>query len=131
MRGAAQLLGRPLEVEGRGRRGRPARRDARLPDREPRARRAHLLVPAYGIYAGAGRSAPRAAVSIGVNPHYGGDERRIEAFLLDFEGDLYGRAASGVELWERLRDERAFESEDELVAQIAHDVAAARAATRP
>jgi len=30
------------------------------------------------------------ALSIGVNPHYGGVERRIEAFLLDFEGDLYG-----------------------------------------
>ena len=40
-----------------------------------------------------------------MNPHYGGDERRIEAYLLDFEGDLYGRRLV-VELWERLRDER-------------------------
>ena len=55
----------------------------------------------------------RAAISIGVNPHYGGAERRIEAFLLDFEGDLYGQRVV-VELWERLRDEAVFESEAEL-----------------
>ena len=74
--------------------------------------------------------AMRAAMSIGVNPHYGGSERRIEAFLLDFEGDLYGKEL-GIELWERLRDERAFTSEDELVRQIALDVEATRASTRP
>jgi len=90
---------------------------------------ADLLVPAYGIYAGAA-GGRRAAVSIGTNPHYGGDERRIEAFLLDFEGDLYGQRLV-VELWERLRDERAFESEAVLIEQIARDVAATRAARRP
>ena len=96
-----------------------------------------MLVPAYGIYAGAARlleteqeAAHRTALSIGVNPHYGGVERRIEAFLLDFEGDLYGRQIR-VELWERLRDERVFESEADLVEQIARDVEAARAARRP
>ena len=88
-----------------------------------------LLVPGYGIYAGAARD-HRAAVSIGVNPHYGGAERKIEVFLLDFDGDLYGERLV-VELWERLRDEAAFASESELVAQIARDVDATRAATRP
>ena len=86
-------------------------------------------MPAYGIYAGAALGG-RAAISIGVNPHYRGNERRIEAFLLDFEGDLSGKEL-GIELWERLRDERAFESEDDLVRQIALDVEAARASTRP
>ncbi len=65
-----------------------------------------------------------------MNPHYGGSERRIEAFLLDFEGDLYGQELR-IELWERLRDERAFESEEDLVRQIALDVEATRAADRP
>jgi riboflavin kinase / FMN adenylyltransferase len=88
-----------------------------------------MLVPAYGIYAGASEGT-RAAISIGTNPHYGGEERRIEAHLLDFDGDLYGRRLL-VELWQRLRDERAFESEEELVAQIARDVEETRAATRP
>ena len=88
-----------------------------------------LLVPAYGIYAGAARG-HRAAVSIGVNPHYGGDERRIEPFLLDFDSDLYGQRLV-VELWQRLRDEQAFASEVDLVEQIAQDVAQTRAAERP
>jgi len=86
-------------------------------------------VPAYGIYAGAALDG-RAAISIGVNPHYAGSERRIEAFLLDFEGDLYGRELR-IELWERLRDERAFGSEEDLIRQIAFDVDATRAAVRP
>jgi riboflavin kinase / FMN adenylyltransferase len=125
---AAQLLGRPAELDGTvvlgdqrgGTLGYPTANLA-VP--------ADLLVPAYGIYAGAA-SGHRAAISIGVNPHYGGDERRIEPHLLDFEGDLYGERLV-VELWQRLRDERAFASEEELVAQIAHDVEATRAAKRP
>jgi riboflavin kinase/FMN adenylyltransferase len=125
---AAQLLGRPPELEGRvvlgdqrgGTLGYPT---ANL-DVPP-----ELLVPAYGIYAGAALG-HRAAISIGINPHYGGTERRIEPYLLDFEGDLYGRRLV-VELWRRLRDERAFASEDELVEQIARDVEETRAAARP
>ena len=88
-----------------------------------------LLVPEYGIYAGAVGDR-RAAVSIGVNPHYGGTERRVEAYLLDWSGDLYGDRLV-VELWQRLREERAFASEAELVEQIARDVAETRSATRP
>ena len=65
-----------------------------------------------------------------MNPHYGGDERRVEAYLLDFDGDLYDRRLV-VELWQRLRDERAFSDEAELVAQISRDVEQARAARRP
>jgi riboflavin kinase/FMN adenylyltransferase len=126
--GAAKLLGRPVEVEGTvvagdargGTLGFPTANLAAPPD---------LLVPAFGIYAGEALGR-RAATSIGVNPHYGGEERRIEAFLLDYEGDLYGRRLI-VELWQRLRDERAFASEAELIEQIDLDVAAARAANRP
>jgi riboflavin kinase/FMN adenylyltransferase len=125
---AARLLGRPPELEGEvvlgdqrgGTLGYPTA-NLSVP--------AELLVPAYGIYAGAALD-HRAAISIGVNPHYGGDERRIEPHLLDFDGDLYGRRLV-VELWRRLREERAFSSEDELVAQITRDVEEARAAKRP
>jgi riboflavin kinase/FMN adenylyltransferase len=126
--GAARLLGRPFEldgivVSGDARGGTLGFPTANL-GVDPR-----LLVPAYGIYAGAARDT-RAAISIGTNPHYGGSERRIEAFLLDFEGDLYGERLV-IEVWQRLRDERAFASEEELVAQIARDVEATRAAVRP
>ena len=85
--------------------------------------------PRFGIYAGA-VDGLRAAISIGVNPHYGGTERRIEAYLLDWTGDLYGDRLV-VELWQRLRDERVFASEAELVEQIARDVEETRAAQRP
>jgi riboflavin kinase/FMN adenylyltransferase len=126
--GAARLLGRPAELEGTvvlgdqrgGTLGYPTA-NLSVP--------AELLVPAYGIYAGSALG-HRAAISIGVNPHYGGDERRIEPHLLDFDGDLYGRRLV-VELWRRLREERAFSSEDELVAQITRDVEETRAAERP
>ena len=125
---AARLLGRPPEVDGLvvsgdargGTLGFPTANLATDP---------RLLVPGHGIYAGFAEG-HRAAVSIGVNPQYGGQERKIEAFLLDFEGDLYGRRLI-VELWKRLRDERAFPSEQDLVEQIARDVEATRTAQRP
>jgi riboflavin kinase / FMN adenylyltransferase len=126
--GAARLLGRPAEVEGTVVLGDQRGGTLGFPTANLDVP-AELLVPAYGIYAGAALG-HRAAVSIGVNPHYGGSERRIEPYLLDFDGDLYGRRLV-VELWRRLRDERAFADEDELVAQIAHDVDETRAAVRP
>lgn len=125
---AAQLLGRPAEVEGTvvagdargGTLGFPTANLAVPSD---------LLVPAFGIYAGEALGT-RAATSIGVNPHYGGEERRVEAFLLDYEGDLYGKRLV-VQLWKRLREERAFDSEQDLVDQIGRDVAETRAAVSP
>ena len=125
---AARMLGRPYELDGivvagdqrGGTLGYPTANIALEPA---------LACPAFGIYAGSAL-AHRAAVSVGTNPHYGGSERRIEPFLLDFDGDLYGDRLV-VELWQRLRDEAVFASEDELIGQIARDVEATRAATRP
>ena len=73
---------------------------------------------------------PSRRLSVGTNPHYGGQELRLEAFLLEFAGDLYGKRLL-VELWEHLRDEQVFGSEAELIAQIGRDVEATRVATRP
>ena len=125
---AARMLGRPFELDGPvvagdqrgGTLGYPTANIAMDPQ---------LVCPSYGIYAGAALD-HRAAVSIGTNPHYGGTERRIEPFLLDFDGDLYGKRLI-VELWERLRDERVFDSEQALIEQIGRDVEATRAAVRP
>jgi riboflavin kinase / FMN adenylyltransferase len=126
--GAARMLGRPPEVEGTvvegdargGTLGFPTANVAADPS---------LLVPLHGIYAGFA-GGHRAAISIGTNPHYGGDELRIEAFLLGFAGDLYGRRLV-VELWQRLRNEQAFDSEQALIDQIAADVEATERAERP
>ena len=125
---AAKLLGRAPEVDGTVVAG-----DARgvtlgFPTANLRVD-PRVLVPAHGIYAGEA-DGHRAAISIGTNPHYGGDERRVEAHLLDYEGDLYGRRLV-VQLWRRLRDEAEFGSEQELVAQIARDVEETRAAEPP
>jgi riboflavin kinase/FMN adenylyltransferase len=125
---AAGMLGRPFELDGvvvagdqrGGTLGYPTANLLLEPD---------LACPRYGIYAGSALG-HRAAISIGTNPHYGGTERRIEPYLLDFDGDLYGERLV-VEVWERLRDEAAFDSEAELVAQIARDVEATRRARRP
>jgi riboflavin kinase/FMN adenylyltransferase len=126
--GAARMLGRPFELDGTvvagdqrgGTLGFPTANLSVDPQ---------LACPRYGIYAGAALG-HRAAISIGTNPHYGGTERRIEPYLLDFEGDLYGRRLL-LEVWERLRDEAVFESEEQLVAQIARDVEATRRARSP
>jgi riboflavin kinase/FMN adenylyltransferase len=125
---AAKLLGRPPEVSGVVVAGDARGGTLGFPTANLRPEPG-IVVPGYGIYAGAAEES-RAAISIGTNPHYGGEERRIEAFLLDFEGDLYGRTLT-LELWARLRDEQSFDSESELVAQIARDVEATRQAERP
>ncbi len=125
---AATLLGRPPEMEGivvqgdgRGRQLGFPTANLELPE--------HLLVPPDGVYAGAALGR-RAAVSIGTNPHFDGVERRVEAHLLDFDGDLYGdRLVVG--LWGRLRDQARFDSLDELVGAIAADVERTRAAAAP
>lgn len=125
---AARLLGRPVEVEGEVVGGDQRGVGLGFPTANL-AVPSQLLVPANGIYAGAAGDR-RAAISIGVNPHFGGRERRVEAFLLDFSGDLYGERLV-VQVWRRLRDEQAFESDDELAAQIGRDVEATRRAAPP
>jgi riboflavin kinase / FMN adenylyltransferase len=125
---AAKVLGRPAELAGIVVAGDARGGTLGFPTANLRPEPG-VLVPGYGIYAGAA-DGHRAAISIGTNPHYGGDERRIEAFLLDFAGDLYGERLT-LELWRRLREEQTFGSEAELVAQIGRDVEATRRAERP
>ena len=89
-----------------------------------------LAVPAIGIYAGtwtrpSGASAT-AAISVGRRPTFYEDgEVLVEAFLCDFDADLYGER-SRLEFVERLRGEQRFDSVDALVAQIERDVDATR-----
>lgn len=90
------------------------------------------MLPPYGVYAirvrGAREQEAVAGVmNVGVRPTVSGDTLRIEAHLLDFEGDLYGKRLA-VELALRLREERRFDGLPALRAQIGADVAAARLA---
>jgi riboflavin kinase/FMN adenylyltransferase len=83
-----------------------------------------MLLPGKGVYAGtatlpAGRWT--AAVNVGTNPTFGVEPLHLEAFLLDFDGDIRGEEMS-VEFWERVSGEERFDSIDALVEKIAADV---------
>jgi riboflavin kinase/FMN adenylyltransferase len=82
------------------------------------------LAPAQGVYAGRsivdGKPYP-AAISIGRNPTFGGHELAVEAYLLDFAGDLYGRSIR-IEFLDWLRPQVKYESAEALHDQIARDV---------
>ena len=135
MRRAAALLGRPFEVEGVVVRGAARGRTLGFPTANlaPETE----LAPRLGIYAARARVCEEpaavgpsfvAAVSIGRNPTFETDGApvNVEAHLLDFAGDLYGRRLR-LELVDWLRDEQRFASVEALVAQIAADVARVRA----
>jgi riboflavin kinase/FMN adenylyltransferase len=80
-----------------------------------------LTIPAIGVYAGRLLGRP-AAVSIGVRPTFGeGLEPTVEAYVLDFDGDLYGQELE-LELVAYVRQERRFDSVAALVHQIERDV---------
>lgn len=120
---AARLLGRPYSVRGQVVHGDKRGRALGFPTINlglPKER----LLPRDGIYAvwaemGEGRF--KAAASLGVRPTFGGGERVLEAYLLDFSGEIYGEEVE-VAFVKRLRDEVAFASPAELSAQIARDV---------
>jgi riboflavin kinase/FMN adenylyltransferase len=129
--GAAKLLGRPHEVRGTvvhgDGRGGPVlgfpTANMMIDDT--------IALPADGIYAGyftrADGSVHPAAISVGRRPTFyepGTASVLVEAYLLHFEGDLYGEL-SRVSFVCRLRDERQFESVDALIAQMHQDVAEA------
>jgi riboflavin kinase/FMN adenylyltransferase len=88
------------------------------------------LLPATGIYAGYFRmdgERMSAAISVGTNPTFDGQKVVAEAYVLDFDGDLYGRHVA-FDFVSRLRDEARFDSIEALVAQMEKDVARAREA---
>ena len=127
---AAGLLGRPYVLRGEvvvgDRRGRTIGFPTAnvLPDPE-------AVVPARGVYAGFVAVADEkyaACTNIGVAPTFGRTESRVEAYLLEFDGDLYGRIVD-VGFIRRTRGEKKFSGVEELKAQIQRDVAEARLIT--
>jgi len=125
---AAVMLGRPHRLEGVVVLGDQRGRELGYPTANLDVP-AGLAIPPDGVYAGwlvvAGETLP-AAISIGTNPQFAGTERRVEAHAIDREGlDIYG-AAAAVDLVARLRGQEVFDSVDDLIAQMARDVAGAR-----
>jgi len=124
---AAELLGRPFFMDATVEHGEEVGRHLGFPTANLSIA-ADKCLPAPGVYAmwvrvdGAWRAA---ATNVGYRPTFGGDRLTVEAYLLDFSGDLYDREVRAVFV-ERLREERAYPSVDELVTQIGRDVADVR-----
>jgi riboflavin kinase/FMN adenylyltransferase len=129
VRTAAAALGRPHRLEGIVVRGDQRGREIGYPTANLSVHR-YAAVPADGIYAGwllRRGERLRAAISIGTNPTFSGRERRVEAYILDFDGDLYGERVA-LDFVSRLRETLRFDGVEPLVAQIADDVSQTRAA---
>jgi riboflavin kinase/FMN adenylyltransferase len=120
---AAALLGRPYElagpvVEGEKRGGSigfPTANIAISPERQ---------LPGRGVYAGqavAGDEIHLAAINVGTRPTFDGQGPTIEAYLLDYSGNLYGRLLA-IDFRARLRDELRFDGVEALTSQIRRDV---------
>lgn len=130
---AERFLGRPYEIEGLVVHGNHRGTTLGFPTANVDLEGVSALK--RGVYAADGfiegeTAARRAAVNLGVRPTFGGEVARLEAHFPGFHGDLYGRAVRLVFL-SRLRDERRFDSVEDLRAQLAADVKAAERAKRP
>jgi riboflavin kinase / FMN adenylyltransferase len=126
VRAAAAALGRPHRLGGVVVRGDRRGREIGFPTANLMTHR-YAAVPADGVYAAwmirGGDHAARlpASVSIGTNPTFSGRERRVEAYVLDFAGDLYGERVS-LDFVAHLREQRVYQGIEPLVAQIREDV---------
>ena len=128
---AAGLLGRPYVLRGEVVEGDGRGRTIGFPTANVRPDPV-ALVPARGVYAGfvrVGEESFAACTNVGVAPTFDRAESRVEAHLLDFHGDLYGRVVDVEFAW-RIRDEKRFSGVDDLKEQIRRDVEQARLLTR-
>jgi riboflavin kinase/FMN adenylyltransferase len=121
---AAKFLGGPFLFEGEVVEGDRRGRELGYPTANI-VRDDHLAVPGHGVYAAWAHGQP-AAVNVGVRPTFdSGRGLLVEAYLLDFDEDLYGQTLR-IAFAERLRGEKRFESADSLVEQMGRDVQQAR-----
>lgn len=124
MESAQRCLGAPFLLEGTVVSGDRRGRELGFPTANLEPDPAYAL-PARGVYAAFANGRP-AAVNIGTRPTFTDDDRLlVEAYLLDFEGDLYGQTLR-IAFASRLRDEQRFDNVDDLIEQMANDVAATR-----
>ena len=120
---AWQLLGRPYVVRGRVSKGRGFGRELGFPTSNLKPS-CNFMLP-NGVYGGLVRVGYRiwkGAISVGSAPTLQGKDRRIEAHLLGFKGDLYRRTME-IHFLERIREERKFANQQALIRQIREDVA--------
>jgi riboflavin kinase / FMN adenylyltransferase len=128
---AARLLGRPYVLRGEVTVGDRRGRSIGFPTANVVPDPA-VVIPARGVYAGfvrVGKVLYPACTNVGLAPTFERGESRVEAYLIDFEGDLYGRVID-VSFVRRIRPEKKFSGVDQLKVQIARDVEVARRITK-
>ncbi len=128
--GAAHLLGRNFSIQGIVAQGQKRGRELGFPTANLEVD-SDLIIPSDGIYATWAHvesGSYMAATSIGLRPTFDdGENRTIEAFLLDFSEDLYGQTLR-LEFVQRLRGEEKYDTIEALLEQIEKDVQDTRAA---
>jgi riboflavin kinase/FMN adenylyltransferase len=132
MEEATRLLGREYSMAGPVEAGDKVGRRLGFPTANI-AIEPNKLVPALGAYAGRAISSDGtfiAALSVGYRPTFGGTQLRVEAFLLDFEGDLYQKRLE-LRFVRYLHPDITFPNTDELVYQLRRDVADTRRVVKP
>lgn len=120
---AANLLGRNFQVEGKITEGLAIGRTLGFPTANLDIDSIQLL-PANGIYATWARFDDQtymSATSIGHRPTFGNYEKTIESYLLDFDGDIYGKHLT-LTFVDRIRDDIKFNNQFELIDQMHIDV---------
>lgn len=125
---ASQMLGRAYAISGKVIEGDKIGHSLGFPTANLDA--TNLVLPQNGVYSGRTKIKKqnyRVALNIGVRPTVasGKPELRVEAHLLNFNGNLYGEELE-IEIGEKLRDEHRFDSKEELMQQIARDIAKVR-----
>ncbi|OGO39342.1 MAG: riboflavin biosynthesis protein RibF [Chloroflexi bacterium RBG_16_57_8] len=126
-----RLTGRPYSIKGTVVAGTGLGRQLGFPTANLKID-ARCAIPADGVYATFTRMDARAyesVTSIGLRPTFSGKERTVETYVLDFEGDVYGRDVT-IDIIERLREEKKFASAGELKRQITLDIEKSRAILR-
>ena len=120
---AAGMLGRPYSLTGVVSRGEGRGRTLTYPTANLAVHNNAKLIPRGGVYAVDCRlrsDVIRGMANIGYKPTFGGLNKTLEVHLIGFTGDIYGEQLI-IEFLKRLRDEKKFDSENELIEQLAKD----------
>jgi len=122
-----KMLGRPFSLSGQVVHGDKRGRTLGFPTTNLDVKPDQAL-PGDGVYvtiAHVENASLSSVTNIGLRPTFNGQERLVETYILDYDGDLYGRKLD-IEFLSKLRDEKRFGSVDELLAQMKEDIKQAR-----
>ena len=128
MRRVHSFIGRPFNLHGRIIAGVGRGMELGFPTANLKVAPQQALPPdgVYVTWAYIGDITYQSMTNIGHRPTFDGGERTVEVYVLDYHGELYGQELR-IDIIERLRSEKKFDTADELKKQVAEDVKQGRA----